>query len=128
VSRENVEIVRQSFEAYVRGDLSAALANFDAEIVFNPAEETPIRGRDAVLAYIKRWEEPWEGYEGEAEQFIDAGDLVIVTLHFKGRGKGSGTEVDARFHQVHTLRDGKMVRMDEYTDREDALKAAGLSE
>jgi ketosteroid isomerase-like protein len=128
MSEENVEIVRQGFEAYVRGDLSAALASFDADIVFNPAEEAPIQGRDAVLAYIQRWEEPWEDYEGEAEEFIDAGDRVVVTLHFKGRGRGSGIEVEARFHQVHTLREEKTVRMDEYTDREEALKAAGLRE
>jgi ketosteroid isomerase-like protein len=123
-----VEIVRRGFEAYVRRDLSAALAIYDADIVFNPAEEAPMQGRDAVLAYIQRWEEPWEGYEVDAEEFIDAGDRVVVTVHFKGRGRESGIEVDARSHEVYALRDGKVVRMDEYTDRAEALEAAGISE
>ena len=81
-----------------------------------------------MLAYIQRWEEPWDDYQLEAEEFIDAGDRVVVTIHFKGRGKGSGIEVDARSHQVHSLRHGKLVRMDEYLDRTEALEAAGLPE
>jgi ketosteroid isomerase-like protein len=128
MSQENVEIVRQGFDAYVRRDLSAALAHYDADIVFNPAEEAPMHGRDAVLAYIQRWEEPWDDYVLEAEEFIDVGDRVVVTVHVKGRGKGSGVEIDARSHQVHTLRDGKLVRMDEYLDHAEALEAAGLRE
>jgi ketosteroid isomerase-like protein len=100
MSQENVEMVRQGFEAYLRRDLFAALAHHDADVVFNPAEESPVHG----------------------------GDRVVVTLHFKGRGKGSGVEVDARSHQVHTLRDGKLIRLDEYLDRDEALEAAGLRE
>jgi ketosteroid isomerase-like protein len=128
MSQENVEIVKQGFDAYLRGDVSAAISHHDDEVVFNPAEEAPIQGREAVLAYIRRWEEPWEDYEAEAEEFIDAGDQVVVTLHVKGRGQGSGVEVDARSYQVHVLRDGKLIRMDEYLKRETALEAAGLSE
>ena len=128
MSQENVEIVRQGFEAYVRGDLSAALANHDPDVVFNPAEEPPIAGRDAVRAYIERWEEPWDEYVAEAEEFVDAEDRVVVTFHVRARGKASGAEVDARSYQVHTLREGKLVRMDEYMTRTEALEAVGLSE
>ena len=41
---------------------------------------------------------------------------------------GSGIEVDAVFHEVYTLRDGKIVRYDEFTERSEALEAAGPSE
>jgi ketosteroid isomerase-like protein len=127
MSQENVEVVKQAYDAYVRGDLSGALEYYDADVTFNPNEELPIRGHGAVRAYLERWEEPWEDYEVEAEEFIDAADRVVVTVHFKGRGKGSGIEIDARSHHVHALRDGKIVRMDEYTDRNQAFEAAGLS-
>ena len=70
--------------------------------------------------------------EGQLEtipkEFTDAGDRVVVTVHFRGRGQESGAEVDARSHHVYTLRDGKTIRMDEFMDRADALKAAGLPE
>jgi ketosteroid isomerase-like protein len=128
MSRENVEVVKQAYDAYVRRDLSRALESYDDDVIFNPGEEAPLRGHGAVLAYLERWEEPWDDYEVEAEEFIDAGARVVVTFHFKGRGKRSGIEVDARSYHVHALRDGKIVRMDEYTDRDEALEAAGISE
>jgi ketosteroid isomerase-like protein len=128
MSQENVEVVREVFAAYGRGDLSEAMAHYAPEIVFNPAEERPIHGRDAVVAYIQRWEEPWEDYEAEAEEVLDAGDSVVVTFHVKARGKASGIDIDARSHQVYRLRDGKLIRMDEYLERSDALEAAGLKE
>jgi uncharacterized protein len=128
MSEENVEIVRQGFEAYVRRDLAAATAHHDDAIVFKPAEEPPIEGREAVLSYIQRWEEPWDDYEAKVEDLVDAGDSVLVTFQVKARGKGSGIEVDARSYQVHSLEGGKLVRMEEYLDRDEALRAAGLSE
>lgn len=126
MSQENVEIVRRGLEAYQRGDLDAAAAIYADDVVFKPAEEAPIGGREAVLSYIRRWEEPWDDYELRTEEFIDAGECVLVTIHVKGRGTTSGIEVDARSHQVYSLRDGKLIRMDEYLVREEALAAAGL--
>jgi ketosteroid isomerase-like protein len=128
MSQENVKLVREVFAAYERGDLSKAMSYYQPDVVFNPAEEPPVHGRDAVIEYVKRWEEPWDDYKAEGEEFIDAGDCVVVTFHAKGRGRASGIEVDARSYQVYKLHNGKLARMDEYTDRREALEAAGLSE
>ncbi len=62
------------------------------------------------------------------EEFIDAGNRVVVRAYFRGRGRGSGLEVDTRFYELYTLRGGKIVRVDEFTGLEEALEAAGLSE
>jgi len=51
-----------------------------------------------------------------------------VTVRWRARGHGSGVEIDALFYEIYTLRDGRIVRMDEFTDRSEALEAAGLSE
>ena len=59
---------------------------------------------------------------------MDAGDRVLVTIRHRGRGRGSGIEVDARFYEVYAVSVGKVVRVDEYAVRSEALKAAGLSE
>ena len=37
-----------------------------------------------------------------------------------------GIEVDARLYDVFTLRDGKIVRMDQFTEQSEALEAVGL--
>ncbi len=128
MSQENVEIVRKAVAAYARGDLDAALTNADPDIVWNPVEEAATQGQDAIRANVERWETDWEDYEATPEEYIDAGDQVLVTIHWSGRGRGSGVEVDIRTYMVYTLRDGKVIRMDEFTERSDALEAAGLSE
>jgi hypothetical protein len=51
-----------------------------------------------------------------------------VAVRFSGRGKSSGIEVDALLYGVYSLRDGRVVRMDEFSERPQALAAAGLEE
>jgi 2-(1,2-epoxy-1,2-dihydrophenyl)acetyl-CoA isomerase len=125
---ENVEVVRRAFAFGMQGhgDPAEALTDFDPDVVLNSFEEPASRGRDAVRGNYERWRSAWEDVEATAEEFIDAGNRVIVTAHFRGRGRGSGAEVEARFYEVYTLRDSKVVRVDEFTDRSEALEAAGL--
>jgi ketosteroid isomerase-like protein len=127
---QNVEIVRRAFayEIYGVGDRAEAEAIFDPDVVINPTEEGPSYGLDAIRDNIEHWKGAWEELEVTTEEFIDAGDRVLVTAHHRGRGRGSGIEVDTRFYLVYSLRNGKVVRSDEYADRADALEAAGLSE
>ena len=128
MSEENVERVRKAVEAYARGDLDTALMHADPDIVWNPVEEAAAQGQDAIRANVERWETDWEDYEATPEEYIDAGDQVLVTVHWSGRGRASGLQVDIRTCIVFTLRDGTLIRMDEFTERSEALEAAGLSE
>jgi ketosteroid isomerase-like protein len=72
--------------------------------------------------------EAWDDLQVTAEQFIDAGDRVFVAAHFRGRGRASGITVETRLYEVYTLRDHKVVRVDEFTQRDEAIKALGLRE
>jgi ketosteroid isomerase-like protein len=130
MSEENVEIVRRAFayEVYGVGDRAEAEAIFDPNFVMNPTEEGLSYGLDAMQSKWERWTGAWDELEVTAEEFIDAGDRVLVTAYHRGRGRGSGLEVGTRFYELYTLRDGKVVRVDEFTDRPEALEAAGLSE
>jgi ketosteroid isomerase-like protein len=76
----------------------------------------------------ERWSSAFRDLKVTFEEFIDAGDQVVVVAHHQGRGRESGVEVDARYFEVYTLRNGKVLRIDEYEHREQALKAAGMSE
>jgi ketosteroid isomerase-like protein len=125
MSQENVEIVRRFL---VVDDLDEALTCVDPGIVWNPVEESPAEGHDAVRASTARWKGEWDEYELIPEEFADMGDRVVVTVRFRARGRGSGVEVDARLYDVFTLRDGKIVRMDQFAERSEALEAAALRE
>ena len=128
MSRQNVEIVRRCFEAYLRGDHVEAAGYFAPDVVYEIGQELPARGRDEVLAMWRRWEADWERLETVPEEFIDAGDNVVVTVHYSGRGRASGIEFDERLFDVYTLRERKCVRKLEFRDRSQALEAAGCEE
>ena len=128
MSQENVENVRRAFEAWFRGDSEEALAGLDPDIVYKPAQEEAVQGLDAIQASWERWQASWQEQEVTLEETIDAGDHVIQAILFRGRGRGSGIEVEGRFFQVLTLKEGKAVRGEEFSDRAEALEAVGLSE
>ena len=122
VSQENVEVVRR----FLLAEVEDAMAYADPGIVWNPAEESAGHGHDAVRASLDRWKSEWDDYELRPEQFEHMGDRVLVTVRLRGRGRGSGVEIDARFYDVFTLSDGKIVRMDQFTEQSEALEAVGL--
>ena len=131
MSSENVEIVRRSVEAYASGDIEAALAPYDPEVVFDPSSSRPeggvYHGPQGVLEGVQLWIGNWAEYHFEVEEMIDAGDRVLMTIRESGRSAGSGIEVTQDTFWVQTLRNGTIVRAELFNDRNQALQAAGLS-
>jgi ketosteroid isomerase-like protein len=129
MSEKNVEFVKGIYAAYDRGDLDAVVAQVHPDVL---ARAHPIgeeyEGREGFLRFIANWTEQFDQFQQIPEEFIDAGDRVIVRIHQRGRGKGSGVPVEARFWLVHLLDDGKNRRVDLFDDEASALEAAGLSE
>jgi ketosteroid isomerase-like protein len=121
MSQQNVEIVH----SFLTAPVDEALAYADPGIVWNPVEELPAQGHDAVRTSLAHWKAEWDDYTLAAEEFVDMGERVLVTVRLGGRGRGSGVEIDARFYDVYTLRDGRIVRMDQFSDRSEALEAMG---
>jgi ketosteroid isomerase-like protein len=119
MSQANVEIVR----SFLGADVEAALRYADPGIVWNPIEELPSRGHDAVRASLAHWKAEWDDYRLVPEEFVDMGERVVVTVRVEGRGRGSGVSIDARFYDVYSLRDGRIVRMDQFTERSEAVAA-----
>jgi ketosteroid isomerase-like protein len=130
MSQENVEIVRQATDAYNRGAFEEAIVWMDPEIEWDMSRtEVPdpgvYRGFDGLRTFQSSWDESWASVELEPQEFIEAGDQVVSVVRQLGRGRLSGAEVEQRFAQLWTLRDGKIVRMEMHPTREAALKAAG---
>jgi ketosteroid isomerase-like protein len=128
MSQENVEIVREVWDAYSRGDYDRVGEFHDPHIVVITLEDGAVYGNDAALANYKRWNEAWERAETTVEEVIGRGDQVFLAVRFQGRGRASGIEIDTRLYEVFMLRDGKVLRIDEYEHRADAVEAAGLEE
>jgi uncharacterized protein len=126
MSQANVDLLRKVFALYEREGVGAGIEYFAEDVVWNAADEAPQHGPDEVIAYMQRWESEWEELRTVVEELLDAGDKVLATVHFSGRGRASGIEVDARMYEVYELRGGKIVRMDEFGDLAQAREVAGL--
>ena len=85
-------------------------------------------GHEAVKGRLMTMLEVMKEADVEAEEIIDAGEKVVVAIRISGRGRGSGIDIDANWFHVLTPRDDKVVRIEWYASREEALEAAGLSE
>jgi uncharacterized protein len=130
MSRENLEIVGRIYDGWSRGDFSVGteLLGPDFELQQPDAVEPGSRRGSAIGGVFKRIFEIYEDFRIEPEEYVDAGDKVVVMARNRGTAKGSGMEVDQRFTYVWTVRDGKLVRLEVHVDRRKALKAAGLRE
>ena len=80
MSQANVEVVKRLFESYWRGDYAEAAACLAPDVVYEVGQELPLRGPEEVRAMWERWDSTWDGLETVPEDFIDAGDEVLVTV------------------------------------------------
>ena len=128
MSQENVEAARKCLEDYRRGDYDAASEYLAPDVVWEVGQELPAHGPAAVRNVWRRWDAEWEELETVGEEFIDAGDQLVVAVRYRGRGRVSGVEVNDEQFEVHRLRDGQCIRKVEYPTRAEALAAVGLSE
>ena len=102
MSQKNVEIVRRAFEAFAQAGPEAVIEYADPEIeLWLPSgliqAAGTYRGRPAVLDWMREWAEAWEEIDYTAEEFTEAGDTVVVSVLYEGRGKGSGVRIEGRF-------------------------------
>jgi uncharacterized protein len=127
MSQKNVDKARAFIEAYNQRDFDAAVESFDPEIDWVlPAHQSSDSGRgpDEVRRFWEGLDETFEELRLEPQEFVDDGDQVATRLRYYGRGKGSGIVVEGElYHQVVTFRDGRMVRIEYFTDWDKALEA-----
>jgi ketosteroid isomerase-like protein len=134
MSRENVEVVRSACAPWARGDYSSVeWAHPEIEFV---VVDGPAPGRWTGLAGLEEgwrsWLGAWEEWRVEAEEYRELdGERVLMLGQASGRGKTSGLDVGqmrTKVANVFHVRDGKVIRIVTYMDRDRALEAVGLSE
>ncbi len=131
MSQETVELVRTVLGGWARGDFRAGsdLLAADFEWKQRPDAVEPGSHRGAsVGTALRQVFGVWENYRIEAEEYIDAGDRIVVVGRGRGTARGSGLELDQSLFFLWTARNGKLASVELFRDRGDALEAVGLSE
>ena len=133
MSQDNVEMLGDSYAAFNRGDWEAALENADPEIEWRlhgqlGIDAPPsIRGRKALKSFWADFFEIWDDYKMEPLDFNEGTDgRVLATVRFTARGQGSSVPIELTYFWVHLVCGGAIVSVDLYTERAEALEAAGV--
>jgi ketosteroid isomerase-like protein len=133
MSEANLELLRRGFEHVGRtGEFlpETVHPNFVWDTTTFRGGMMPTRcvGVDEANEWLARWLEGFENWSLDVEEILEAGEQVVTIVRQRATAKLGGPEVEMRFAQVWTFRDGRATRMEMYADRAEALKAAGLSE
>ena len=136
MSQENVEIVRQGFQAAFRKpkpdfDTMSALYHSDHEFVslIQRVEGGVAKGGRGYRDWLAENDASWESWDVKLDEVRSTdGDRVLVDTTFSGLSKRGHVPVEQSSTALVTVRDRKIVRTELYSSAEDALEAAGLSE
>ena len=131
MSGETAAVVRAGFEAWNAGDMDALRETFDPGVTWRPPEgwpePGPFVGREAVMRWFDQLREAYDDYVTELiGDLIEATDRVVVSQVWHGAGRGP--EADIESTGVFTVRNGRVIDVEQFWDRAEALEAAGLSE
>ena len=132
MSQANVDLIRSIYDAFAAGDVPGVLDRMSPDIVWNEAENfpyadgNPYEGPQAILAGVfARLGAEWDGFAALPEEFLDAGDTVVVLGRYRGTCKATGRAMDAQLAHVWRVRDGKAARFQQYTDTLQAARVMG---
>ena len=129
---QNIEAIRCIYEEWGRGNFTPKFDLYSPDLEWGWSDEFPdIHGvhrepesrSDRMLEWLRQWED----FHIQAEEYISAGEVVVVLCRTMGRGKVSGAVVDSQGGHVWTMRTGRAGRLEIFSSRSQALKAAGLS-
>lgn len=127
--QENTEIVQAAYRNFTTGDIEALLNLFSDDISWQlpEMENVPFAGKYQGLTEVARFfatlNEAQEAQQFEPQQFIAQGDKVVATGRYVWRAKATGREYQGDWAHVFTIRDGKVVGFQEYTDTAAAASA-----
>jgi ketosteroid isomerase-like protein len=125
MSSDNVTVVRRGYEALAAGEFEQFLGLLAPDVEWTHPEGLPYSGTHRGLAgmqdVLRLWGESYEVMQVIPEEFLDAGDAVVVIGRYHVRPHG-GDDVETWFVNVFELADGKVRRFRDYSDK--ALRLA----
>jgi uncharacterized protein len=124
----NVDTARSAYQAFSSGDLAALQESFAEDAVWVTSDELPlggeVKGRDTIMGNFAQIPNYWDSFSVEPEEFIDAGEWVVVRGTQRG-GNDNGSFEAPFVHLIKYDADGRTVRGEFYGDSAKAAKLIG---
>lgn len=116
-----LDVIKDHYAASARGDLPGMLACLAPDAQWTEMAGFPYAGTytgpDGVRANVfERIGAEWENYQAVPDGFVASGDDVVAFGAYSGTYRQTGSYMEARFVHHWQLRDGKVVRFEQYTD------------
>jgi ketosteroid isomerase-like protein len=133
MSQENVEIVREHFANTNARRFDAAMQGYDPDVELVVSEDVAVDpgvycGADAVGEWFGSWFRTFApNYRLVVVELIPVNDAVVAAVDHRGVGRRSGVEVTTRYYNAYWIRQDKIVRLELFRERSEALAAVGLS-
>lgn len=123
-----VDIVRSLYRALASGDTAALVAAFDPDAAVENPEVggESYRGHSGVLVWAARWRDALDGLELETQNFVEAGDAVVVLSRFVARERPGREFGEAHFAHVWGMKGETVREVQLYLDWKAAMGAAGF--
>jgi uncharacterized protein len=127
-TQQRIAILRAAYSAFNRGDIDAAVQSLDPNIDWSEPTEFPgggsYQGREGAKQYLTNSRASVAEVISEPEQFIPAGDRIVVFVYARVRPKDSTTWQQVRLADVYLFRDLTPIQMKAFADRQQALEWA----
>jgi uncharacterized protein len=118
-----MEVVRAVYVSHRHRDTPGLVDLLTEDVEWHQAEGHPYyggrpwRGPDEVVAnVVDHINEDWDDYRTTVDEFIDAGDTIIVLGRYTGTYKATGGKVDAPVCTIYRVRDGKIWYWQQFTN------------
>jgi ketosteroid isomerase-like protein len=122
-----IRALQRIYEALSRWDVDEFINDVTHDFEFVLPETVPWggtrHGHDGVASYTTIFRDHVEGQWADADDFIDAGEVIVVLGRLRGRARDSGEEFEVHFAHVWTLTDGMPSRCRSYFDTAPVMAA-----
>jgi uncharacterized protein len=127
-TEQRILILRDAYAAFNRGDIDTAVQSLDPNIDWSEPTEFPgggsYHGREGAKQYLTNSRASVAEVISEPEQFIPAGDRMVVFVYARVRPKDSATWQEVRLADVYLFRDLTPIQMKAFADRQAAVRWA----
>jgi uncharacterized protein len=119
---DSAATVRLLLEAFLAGDVETFMSYIDEDMEWNPAEHHPFltqpyRGRQQFLeGAVAKVAAELEGFRFDIQRVLACGEAAVSQMRYQGTVKSTGRSLDVQAAIVWDVRDGKVIRTQEYVD------------